>query len=334
MKPVLAVTVGDFNGIGPEVALKAVRSPAVRRVCQPVLVGPLDVFAETARKMRLKVPLEKHASAFRTTAVQPVLDVGDGIAADIAWGKPTKTSGRTAGLAIERAVTLCLEGKAAAMVTAPVSKEGLASAGYDFPGQTEMVALLSGSRRVLMMFVGSSLRIGLATVHAPFRDVPGLLTPEKVADKLVILDEALRNDLGVRAPRIAVLGLNPHAGENGRIGSEEETVIRPAMVLAAARKVRAEGPFPADAFFGARTFRSYDAVLAMYHDQGLIPLKYSGFADGVNYSAGLPVIRTSPDHGTAYDIAGTNKADPSSMIAAIMLALRIARTRRSHDRTS
>ena len=333
MKPVVALTVGDFNGIGPEVALKAARSPSVRRMCTPLLVGPLDIFAHTANKLKIPMRFARSTPEILPTTTQGVVDVGDGIGADIAYGSPTKSSGRSAGVAIERAVELCLKKLAVALVTAPASKEALALAGYNFPGQTEMVALLSRSQRVLMLLLGRTMRVGLVTVHAPLRSIPDLLTIDKVVDKAVILHESLQRDFRILAPRIAVLALNPHAGENGLLGTEERDILFPAIARLTERRIAAAGPFPADAFFGARLYERFDAVLAMYHDQGLIPLKFAGFDTGVNFSAGLPVIRTSPDHGTAYDIAGKRKADPASMIEAITLALRIANNRRLHDRT-
>ncbi len=327
VKPALLITIGDYNGIGPELALKCAEDPSVRRVCTPVLVGPGAVFEETARRIRIRTPFRKTNLAVFPKGSIPIVDVGDAIGADIAYGAPTKSSGKNAGLAIERAVDICLQGKAAAMVTAPVSKEGLALAGYAFPGQTEMVALLSRSQKVAMMLIGPNMRIGLVTVHAPLRSVADQLSVEKIVEKVTIVYQTLRADLGIRKPRVALLALNPHAGENGMIGTEEQDLILPAMRSLEQTGIMAHGPFPADAFFGQHAYRSYDAVVAMYHDQGLIPLKMAGFETGVNYSAGLPIVRTSPDHGTAYDIAGKNKASTASMVEAILLACRIARQR-------
>ena len=200
-------------------------------------------------------------------------------------------------------------------------------AGSAAPGQTEMLLRLSGGEHVAMMLVAGAFRVALATVHYPLREVSRHLTMGVILEKLGVLHAALVTDFGIRSPRIAVLGLNPHAGENGILGTEEKEIIIPALKKARARRIRVEGPFPADAFFGMQEFRRYDAVLAMYHDQGLIPLKMSGFRIGVNVSAGLPVVRTSPDHGTAFDIAGKGLADPSSMNHAIQLAVSIVRNR-------
>jgi len=331
LKPLIAITVGDFNGIGPEIALKAARRPSVQRICTPILVGPLDVFRHTAKVLKLNVQLEKTSLLIVRKSGISVVDVGDGIPADITFGKMTKAAGRSAGVAIEKAVELCVLGRTAAMVTAPVSKEGLTLAGYNFPGQTEMVALLSRSQRVVMMLIAKSMRIGLVTIHIPVRAVADQLTAEKVLEKGTTLSESLRRDFGIRQPRIAVLGLNPHAGENGLLGTEERDIIGPAIRTMQSNGLQVDGPFAADGFFGTHAYRRYDAVLAMYHDQGLIPLKMAGFAQGVNYSAGLNIVRTSPDHGVAYELAGKNKANIASMLAAISLAVSIWKRRNVHD---
>jgi 4-hydroxythreonine-4-phosphate dehydrogenase len=327
VKPLIAVTIGDFNGIGPEVALKAIQSPAVRRACIPVLVGPLAVIEDATRRFKITATFEKTTLSVVPRRSIPVIDVGDAIAADVVHGAPTKSSGRNAGVSLERAVEACVQRRVAAIVTAPVSKEGLAMAGYGFPGQTEMVALLSGSQRVVMFLLSPHMRIGLVTVHSALATVAPLLTTEKIQEKITIVHESLKTDFRITKPRIAVLGLNPHAGENGLIGREEAEIITPALVAIRALGINAEGPFAADGFFGTHAYRSYDAVVAMYHDQGLIPLKMLGFDAGVNFSAGLSVVRTSPDHGTAYEIAGKNKAKSGSMVEAIMTAVRIAHNR-------
>ena len=327
MKPTIAITIGDFNGIGPEVALRAASDPSVRRMCTPVLIGPLDVFRYAAPLLRKKVVVAKTAIPTRPGATLGVVDVGDAIAADVTYGTPTKASGRSAGIAIERAVELCVSGKVDAMVTAPASKEALHLAGYNFPGQTEMVTLFSHSQKVVMMLVSRVLRVGLVTVHTPLGSVPSQVTRDKILEKLQLMHGALQRDFRVKRPTIALLGLNPHAGENGHIGQEETTTIVPAMEAARAEGIDCSGPFPADAFFGTKRYRAFDAVLAMYHDQGLIPLKLLSFGSAVNVSAGLPIVRTSPDHGTAYDIAGRGKADPASTVEAVRVAIAMARAR-------
>lgn len=327
MKPAIAITIGDFNGIGPEVALRAASDAGIRKICQPILVGPLDIFRHAAPLIRSRLKLEKTTLPPRPGNILGVVDIGDGIAADVTYGAPTKASGRSAGMAIERAVELCVNGKTEAMVTAPASKEALHLAGYNFPGQTEMVTLFSRSQKVIMMLVSKHLRVGLVTVHTPLSSVPGQITKEKILEKLQLMHDALHKDFQLKLPKIAVLGLNPHAGENGHIGSEENAIIVPAVAAARSAGILCDGPFPADAFFGTKKHRNYDAILAMYHDQGLIPLKLLSFGSAVNVSAGLPIIRTSPDHGTAYDIAGKGHADPSSTIEAVRLAVSMVHAR-------
>lgn len=334
MKPVIAITIGDFNGVGPELALKAVVNQSVLKSCIPLLVGPLRVFEHTAKQFKIKLNFERatlvslrHLSRDTT----PIVDVADGIGADIQYGNPTKASGRSAGIAIERAVELCLQNKVTAMVTSPVSKEALNSAGYNFPGQTEMIALLSHSQSVAMMLVADTMRVGLVTIHTGLKNVASQISKEKIVEKISIINKSLKRDFRLKKPKLAVLALNPHCGENGIIGSEENEIIIPAITESQAAGVLAEGPFAADAFFGNHSYKNFEAIVAMYHDQGLIPLKMNSFSKGVNFSAGLEIIRTSPDHGTAYDIAGKNKANLSSMLEAIKLALTISKNRRKND---
>lgn len=330
MKPTIAITAGDFNGIGPEIALKAAQHSSVRKMCSPVLVGPLDVFEHVRSSLRISAKLQKAAAILPQGTMLPVIDVGDGLAADIQYGTPTKTSGKSAGAALEAAVALCMNGRADAMVTAPVSKEALHLAGYNFPGQTEMIALFTRSQQVAMMLVSDVMRVGLVTIHVPLQEVAARITKEKVIEKVGIIHAALKQDFGIQQPSLAILALNPHAGENGDIGREEIEVIQPAADELRQRGIDTHGPFSADAFFGTKAFEKYDGIVAMYHDQGLIPLKMSSFGKAVNFSAGLSIVRTSPDHGTAYDIAGKGTAQLDSMLEAITLSVSIAR-RRKHD---
>ncbi|HLA68297.1 MAG TPA: 4-hydroxythreonine-4-phosphate dehydrogenase PdxA [Bacteroidota bacterium] len=328
MKPVIAITAGDFNGIGPELALKAATHSAIKKICSPLLVGPLVVFEHVRSSLRISVKLQKAAAMLPRGNVLPVVDVGDGIAADIQYGSPTKASGKSAGAALENAVKLCLDGKAEAMVTAPVSKEGLHLAGYNFPGQTEMIALFTRSHQVAMMLVSNVMRVGLVTIHVPLKEVADRITKDKVVEKINIVHASLRRDFGIKKPSLAILGLNPHAGEHGDIGDEEISSIQPAIEDARALGISIQGPFSADAFFGTKSFEKFDGIIAMYHDQGLIPLKMSSFGKGVNFSAGLSIVRTSPDHGTAYEIAGKGTARLESMLEAVKLAITISSRRK------
>jgi 4-hydroxythreonine-4-phosphate dehydrogenase len=334
MKPILAITMGDFNGIGPEVVLKAVLSPAVRRICSPLLVGSIDVFALVAHQLRLRINLKEvdTISHSRESNVAPVFNIRRFHKPTVRPGRMLKEAGDFAGDAIEIAAKLCLQGIAHGMVTAPVSKQALNAAGFRFEGQTQMLAKLCRCDSVLMMLIADQFRVGLATIHTPIKKVPNELSTNLLVEKLRVVNRSLKHDFGIRNPAIAVLGLNPHAGENGLLGREEGTIIQPAIRFARRRKMNITGPFPADGFFGSTAYKSFDAVLAMYHDQGLIPLKMQGFNIGVNFSAGLPIVRTSPDHGTAFDIAGKGIADPTSTIKAIELAAAIIRNR--NKRTS
>lgn len=331
MKPIIAITIGDFNGIGPEVALKAAAQAGIRKLCTPLLVGPLSVFEHVRSDLKIKMKLEKSALPLIKTSITPVLDTGDGIWGDVQYGKVTKTAGKNAGIAIERAVECCVKVQAGAMVTAPVSKEALNLAGYNFPGQTEMIALLSRSQRVAMMLVSNSMRVGLVTIHVGIKSVTEHLSKEKIIEKIQIVNDSLKKDFRIKKPHIAVLALNPHAGEKGLMGTEDDEMVIPAVKEVKSLGVDVEGPFPADAFFGKQSHKGYDAVVAMYHDQGLIPLKMSSFGKGVNFSAGLNIVRTSPDHGTAYDIAGKGTANVSSMIEAIKLAVAVSGNWQRHD---
>ena len=333
MKPVIAITIGDFNGVGPELALKAAVHQSVLKNCIPLLVGPLRVFEHAAKQYRIKLKFERATLAslqHLSSTTTPIVDVADGIGADIQYGGPTKASGRSAGISLEKAVELCLQNKVAAMVTAPISKEALNSAGYNFPGQTEMIALLSRSQNVVMMLVSDTMRVGLITIHTGLKNVTAQISKEKIFEKVLIIDDSLKKDFRLKKPKLAVLALNPHCGENGLIGTEENEIIIPAIAESQAAGILAEGPFPADSFFGNHLYKNFAAIVAMYHDQGLIPLKMNSFGKGVNFSAGLKIIRTSPDHGTAYDIAGKNKANLSSMLEAIKLALTISKNRLKH----
>ena len=325
MKPLIAVTLGDFNGIGPEIALKAAAHATTRRLCTPLLVGPFNIFEHVRDRLKIRVRLQRVVFPWKENASIPILDVGDGLWADIHYGQVAKAAGKSAGVAIEKAVELCTTGKAVAMVTAPVSKEAMQLAGYSFPGQTEMIALLSRSSKVAMMLISTKMRIGLVTIHTPLRTVAESLSKAKIVDKTKIIVESLKKNFQIRDPRIAILSLNPHAGEHGILGSEEQDLIIPAIEEIKSAGINADGPLSADAFFGKQAYKSYDAILAMYHDQGLIPVKMSSFGTTVNFSAGLNIIRTSPGHGTAFDIAGSGSADISSMLEAIKYAARFAK---------
>ena len=329
-RPRIAVTLGDPNGIGPEVVLKTLSDSRVRRHVEAVAVGAAAVLEAHARELGYDTPI--HQVEALTEEALPeegitVLDVDEGAGTEVEWGQITEAGGRLAMRAVERAVDLCLEGRAEAMVTAPISKEAIAKAGYDVPGHTEFIAERAGSDAFTMMMVTEGLRVGLVTGHVPIWNVPKGVTREAVLGKLRVISQSLRRDFGVVRSKIAVLGLNPHASDGGVLGKEEAEAILPAISEACEGGDLVFGPFPADSFFGIGGYRVYDAVLAMYHDQGLIPFKTLAFESGVNFTAGLPLVRTSPDHGTAYNIAGEGKASPGSMRSALYLAVDVVRRR-------
>jgi 4-hydroxythreonine-4-phosphate dehydrogenase len=299
---------GEPAGIGPEVALAAFASLEGRIGAHPLkLVGDPDVLAGAPPE----AVIATEAKARRTP------------------GKPDTANAEAVTEAIAVAVESCLSGGAAAMVTAPIHKAVLASAGFPFPGHTEFLAHLTGTRRFAMMLASEALRVVPLTIHMPLAEVPAAITRQAVFDAGEITLTALRRDFGILNPRLAVAGLNPHAGEDGVLGREDNAVIAPAVAALRARGFDVRGPLSADTLFHAEARAGYDAALCMYHDQALIPIKTLSFWDGVNVTLGLPIIRTSPDHGTAFDIAGTGTADPRSMIAAIRMAARMADLRRT-----
>ncbi len=303
---------GDPAGIGPEVALRAAAERDVARSASFVFVGDRSVFESTARRLRIDARrLEVvEAATLAAAARRP--------------GRPTPEGADGAYRSIVAGVRLVQKGKAAAVVTAPVAKKAIQSLGYDFPGHTELIARLAGNAEVRMMMAGTSLRVVLATTHVSLRSVPKLLDPERVARTAEIAADALRRHFRIRRPRIALAGLNPHAGEGGAFGDEEIRILEPAVARARAQGIRLDGPHSPDTVFHRARLGEFDAVLALYHDQGLIPFKLLHFSDGVNVTLGLPFPRTSPDHGTAYDIAGRGAADASSMAAAMRLAAEMA----------
>jgi 4-hydroxythreonine-4-phosphate dehydrogenase len=329
----LAVTMGDPAGIGPEVALKAVTGPAGAAAGPFLLVGSREVFAGTALSLGLELDLPAVDSPGELAAGSLPLGVLDAAPLPFReeFGRVRPGAAEAAAASVEAAARLALEGKAAAVVTAPLSKEGLALAGRDYPGHTEMLAALCASPgRELMLLVGGGLRVALVTTHLGIAGVPAAITAGRVGSRLEALEAGLREDFGVAEPRVAVLALNPHAGEGGRFGSEEAESISPAVESARARGARVSGPLPADTAFHRALAGEFDAVLAMYHDQGLAVLKALAFDSGVNVTLGLPIVRTSPDHGTAYDIAGRGVASERSMLEALKLAREIA-LRRAGD---
>jgi 4-hydroxythreonine-4-phosphate dehydrogenase len=305
MKKKIAITMGDAGGIGPEISLQAALSEEVRALCEPVLIGDRRVFSEVAELLGIELKGVEIVEPYRIS--------------NMARGKPTEDSGRAAFFYIKEALEGCLRGDFHGMVTSPISKVALRMAGYPWAGHTEMLAELTGAKTYAMMLMGEGLRVLLVTTHLALRDVPNALTVEGIYEKICLAAVAAEM-LSIEDPLIGVSALNPHAGEEGLFGTEEKELIEPAIQKAKERGLKVEGPIPADViFYLARTGR-LDIVISMYHDQGLAPLKMIAFEKGVNFTVGLPIIRTSPDHGTAYDIAWKAVARIDSMIEAIKTA--------------
>ncbi len=334
MKPLLAITIGDYNGIGPEVAVKAASSPRVRRACSLLLVGPELVFRDVRRSLRSPIRFlvagdDPGRDELLTDFPLVPLLLSSSITRDeYQPGSAHPSAGAAAIAAIRAAVTLATRNSVDGIVTAPLAKHLVREPGLEFRGHTEFLQQLTGAPEVAMMLVCRGLKVGLATIHEPLRAIPSLLTHSLLLRRARIVLATLRSDWKIPRPRMAVLGLNPHAGESGLLGDEERNVIAPAVATLRDEGEQCEGPFPADSFFARYRPGTWDAVLAMYHDQGLIPLKMFARGRGANVTAGLPLIRTSPDHGTGFDLAGKGIADPSSMEEAILLAATLVRNRR------
>ncbi|MSU89880.1 4-hydroxythreonine-4-phosphate dehydrogenase PdxA [Rhodobacteraceae bacterium 2CG4] len=326
MTPPLALTCGDPAGIGPEITLAAWRR--LRHELPFALIGDADHMA--ALGAPAGVPVARIAGIAEAAQVMPrALPVlHQPFTSAPVPGAPDLGNAAAVIAAIDRAVKLARAGDAAAVVTNPISKKVLVDgAGFAHPGHTEYLAALGGVARPVMMLVAPELRAVPVTIHVPISAVPALLTPELLAETIRVTHAALRRDFALPAPRIAVAGLNPHAGEGGLMGTEDETVIRPVLGALRAEGMDLAGPLPADTMFHPPARAGYDAAVCMYHDQALIPVKTLGFSVGVNVTLGLPFVRTSPDHGTAFGIAGTGRADPDSLVEALRLAHRIGRNR-------
>ena len=328
----VAITLGDPNGIGPEVILKCLDDPLVQGRTEPIVVGPPEVLRIHAKKLGRRLPplVENLEGNIPKRAIR-IADTSQEAQTVVEMGKLTPRGGNMAMFAVDEGLRLVQEGTASALVTGPISKLAIVRAGYNFPGHTEYLAKKLKAKEHVMMMVAKSLRISLATGHIPLKQVSERVTVNGLIAKLKRVKATLVQDFGIIHPRIAILGLNPHAGEDGVLGTEETEVIIEAIKGAGRRSIVALGPFPADGFFGSRQYCGYDGIMAMYHDQGLIPFKTLSFGSGVNFTAGLPIVRTSPDHGTAFGIAGQDRADPGSMIQAVLLAASVVEQRKQQN---
>lgn len=318
---------GDPGGIGPEVILKTIHEFGTAKAT-PLLLGNSSVFKFYADSIGFDLDIHIVENASDVVPGQINLIESAAMDPEIRPGRLEAVNGKAAMQSVAKGIEACLSSSADALVTAPISKEAITRAGYRVPGHTEFLAEKTGTDQVLMMLVSGPLRVALATIHVPLRDVAGLLTPELLTTRLQILHNSLRTDFNIPEPKIAVFGLNPHSGDGGVIGREEIDLITPVIEKLNHSGYSLSGPFAGDGFFGKQMQNKYDAIFAMYHDQGLIPFKALTFGKGVNFTAGLPIIRTSPDHGTAFDIAGTNSADHRSFLSAYSLAIEMAQHRK------
>jgi len=321
--PVIGITMGDPVGIGPEIILLACNEPSIFGICRPLIIGDLGVLSSAKKYVNSRLILNPvkipEAGRFQPGSVD-VLNISRLDRKHILPGSPTPETGKAMVSYITTGVQMAAEGKIAALVTCPINKSVMKLAGFTYNGHTELLAEKTRSKRFAMMLAGDRLKVVLVTIHASLKRAIELLSVEKISEVISITHEGLIRRFGIHDPFIAVAGLNPHGGEAGQFGTEEEDIIIPAIELSRKTSARIAGPFPPDTLFYHAAKGVYDAVICMYHDQGLIPFKMIHFHDGVNTTLGLPIIRTSVDHGTAYDIAGTGHADPGSLTAAIKMA--------------
>ncbi len=328
----VGITHGDVNGIGYEIIIKTLQDQRLIELYTIVVYGSSKVASYHRKTLNINdfnFNLVKKADQAHPRRPNIVNIHDEEIKIDL--GKSTAIAGELALLSLEAAVDDLMKNNIDVVVTAPINKKNIQSPGFTFPGHTEYFAKKFNTGNYLMLMVNNVLRIGVVTGHIPLASVKEALTEELVLSKIQVLNLSLMRDFGIVKPRIAVLALNPHAGDDGLLGMEEKTVIQPAIDKAYSQNILAYGPYPADGFFGATTFRNFDGILAMYHDQGMLPFKLMSFDEGVNFTAGLPVIRTSPAHGTAYDLAGKNEASPEAFRNALYLAGDIFMHRQEYD---
>jgi len=327
-KPVIGLTLGDINGIGPELIIRTLADGRINEICTLVVFGSGKVINFYRKSMQdINFNFNPIRDLSRPNPKQPNLincweeDIA------VTPGEMNETGGKYAAISLMQATESLKKGEIQGLVTAPIHKKNIQCEDFNFTGHTPFLQHYFEARDVLMFMLADNMRVGLVTEHLPVKDVAAALTKEAILSKIMLMNDSLRKDFDITKPRIAVLALNPHAGDEGLIGKEEKEIITPAIKEARNKNVIAIGPFSPDAFFARAQYEHFDGILAMYHDQGLIPFKSLAFGEGVNYTAGLPVVRTSPDHGTAFDIAGQNKADHASFLAAIFQCVDIWRMR-------
>ncbi len=327
----VGISIGDINGISPEVIVKTFQDKRMYDRVTPIIYGHVDVIKKTKANLGL--------TEFQYSTIQDAEDCAKkkfniinvwSTPIEMKPGELSPEAGHGAYLALKAAVEDLASNKLDVLVTGPINKDLIQSDDFKFPGHTEFLANMANVEDHLMLLVSEDLRVGVVTGHVALKEVSAALSKEKILSKIQILHDSLQRDFGLNHPKIAVLGLNPHAGDNGLLGEEEKEIIIPAIRMAEEKNMYVYGPFGADGFFGSAAYKSFDGVLAMYHDQGLVPFKALAFNTGVNFTAGLPIVRTSPDHGTAYDLAGTGQANPHSMRQAIFAAIDIYEQRRNY----
>lgn len=328
----IGISIGDVNGIGLEIIIKTLADNRVFDYCTPIVYGHTKIASFHRRTVNihdLNFNVITHPSQANHKKANMINCWEEDVKLEL--GVSNEIGGKYALLSLQRATDDLVNGDIDALVTAPINKDNIQSDEFHFPGHTEYLQQRANAAESLMFMVSDTLKVGVVTGHIPIAKVAESITAEKILTKLRLMDQSLRQDFWVRKPRIAVLGLNPHAGDNGLIGNEEKDIIMPALEEARSNDILAMGPYPADGFFANGAYLQFDAVLAMYHDQGLIPFKQIAFEHGVNFTAGLSFVRTSPDHGTAYDIAGKNKASETSFREALFTAIHIIRRRRENE---
>ncbi|MES2140951.1 MAG: 4-hydroxythreonine-4-phosphate dehydrogenase PdxA [Bacteroidota bacterium] len=331
-KIIVGISQGDINGIGLEVIIKTFLDPQMLEVCTPVIFGSNKTASFHRKALNIEdfsFNLIKDISEINHKRANIINVYEEDVIIEL--GAQTEAGGKYALKSLEAAAYALSQNQVDVLVTAPINKENIQSPDFKFPGHTEYLDEKFGTGNSLMFLVSDNLRVAVVTGHIPVTRVAQELTTEKIIKKIQVLNNSLIQDFSIRKPKIAVLGLNPHAGDNGVIGNEEQQIIIPAINKTKEEGMLVYGPYPADGFFGNGTYKNFDAVLAMYHDQGLIPFKTIAFNSGVNFTAGLPIVRTSPDHGTAYDIAGKNVASEESFRRAVYMAVDIYKTRKQYE---
>ena len=324
----VGITIGDANGIGPEIIIKALSDKRIIELCNPIVYGNRSVLNQSIKDLQLgEFKLQQIDHPTKANGKSAALISLDSELKNAEYGMATKSSALCAYDALERALQDLLAKDIDCLVTGPINKDNIQHTAFDFAGHTEYLENKDGKTESLMLMINEHCRIGLVTNHISVNEVSNLVKTDLILKKLSLLNKTLRNDFNIRKPKIAVLGLNPHSGDNGLIGREDEKEILPAIQQSKTIGIMAFGPYPADGFFGSGSYKEFDGILAMYHDQGLIPAKMLSSGVGINYTAGLSFVRTSPDHGTAMDIAGKGIANESSIRSAIYKAIEISRTR-------